>query len=573
MASTATTTASDGPRAHHDPLGERVLISAMAVNPLVVMDRSQLVAAAARVLIRGLLEPERLGRRVAGLGKDLWEIAVGRSQRAPDAGDRRFADPAFRDHAFYRRVMQAYLAWRQALHQLVDDVELDPKSRERGRFALTLLTEALAPTNTLVGNPAALKRAFETGGASLWSGLRHFWTDLTEHGGLPSQVDERPFLVGANLGATPGQVVFRNEVLELIQYRPATPAVRERPILMIPPQINKYYVLDLAPGRSLIEHTVQQGFQVFAVSWRNVTPAQREWGLGTYVQALKEASDAVRAITGSPRLNVGAACAGGITTAVFLGHLAALGDDRVASATFLVTVLDTAIPSLVGLFLSEKTIASSIRRSRKQGVLSGAALARAFSLLRPNDLVWNYWVNNYLLGADPPAFDVLYWNDDATNLPATLHAEFLALFVENALCKPGALEVLDTPIDLSQVRADVYGVGALGDHITPWEACFRTPQLFAGDKTFVASNSGHIQSIVSPPSNLKARYFTSDVSGLDPQTWLAGAEEHKGTWWTHWTRWLHARSGADRPAPVELGSVAHPPLMAAPGRYVHQSIR
>jgi polyhydroxyalkanoate synthase len=340
---------------------------------------------------------------------------------------------------------------------------------------------------------------------------------------------------------------------------------------MVPPQINKYYALDLAPGRSLIEHTVQQGFQVFAVSWRNATPAQREWGLATYVQALRDATDVMRDITGSPRLNVCAACAGGITTAVFLGHLAALGDERVASATFLVTVLDNSIPTLAGLFVSEKTVASTIRRSRRNGVLSGAEMLRAFSLLRPNDLVWNYWVNNYLLGARPPAFDILFWNNDATNLPATLHAEFLAIFLGNTLCRPGGLEVLDTPIDLSRVRAEVYAVGALTDHITPWEACYRTPALFGGDKTFVASNSGHIQSIVSPPTNPKARHFTSDATGLDPEHWLAGAREHAGSWWTHWTLWLHARSGTERSAPGHPGSHAHPPIMAAPGRYVMQA--
>src|SRR5262249_11114340 len=321
--------------------------------------------------------------------------------------------------------------------------------------------------------PAARRRAGGTSGASLWSGLRHLAADAVHNGGLPSQVDRRPFRVGANLAVTPGQVVFRNDVLELLQYRPTTPTVRERPLVFIPPQINKYYILDLAPGRSLIAYAVAQGFQTFAVSWRNVTPAQREWGLGAYVAALRDATDAAREIAGSPRLNVIAACAGGITTATLLGHLAALGDERVSAATFLVTVLDTSVPSAVGTIVSEKPVAAAIRRSGKRGVLRGADLARAFALLRPNDLIWSYWVGNYLLGGEPPAFDILYWNDDATNLPAALHAEFLALFVDNSLCKPG-IEVCGTPIDLGRVAADVYAVGALTDHITPWEACYRT---------------------------------------------------------------------------------------------------
>jgi len=553
-----------------EPLAERVLITAMAMNPLVSLDPSQLLAAAGRVAVGALLEPRTLGRTMASLAGEVADIARGRSTRAPEAGDKRWSDPAFRDNPIYHAMMQAYLAWRAAIHRLVDEVELDGKSRERGRFALTLLTEALAPTNTLAGNPAAIKRAFDTAAQSLVSGARHFTADLKENGGLPSQVDRRPFRVGENLAVTPGQVVFRSKVLELLQYQPATPQVYEWPLLVIPPQINKYYILDLAPSRSLIEFAVQQGFQVFAVSWRNVTPAQREWDLGSYVQALKDASDAVCEITGSKRLNLIAACAGGITTAVFMGHLAALGDERIASGTFMVTVLDTSVPSAVGTLVSEKTVASSLRRSRKRGVLSGGELARAFAFLRPNDLVWNYWVNNYLLGADPPAFDILYWNNDSTNLPAALHADFLALHLENSLCTPGRLEVLETKIDLGRVNADVYAVGALTDHITPWDACYRTPLLFGGNKIFVASSSGHIQALVNPPTNSKARYFTNDTLVADPKEWIAAAEEKHGTWWTHWAEWLRARSGHERDAPRELGSAAHSPLMRAPGRYVNQ---
>jgi polyhydroxyalkanoate synthase len=550
---------------------ERVLMSAMAMNPLVAMDHSQILAAGGRVLARALAQPQILGARVGALVRELGEIVAGTSQRAPDAADRRFADSTFAEHPLYRRLMQCYLAWRHALLALVDEVRLDARSRDRGRFAVTLLTEALAPTNTLLGNPAAMKRAFETGGASLWSGLRHLADDLRHHGGMPSQVDRRAFRVGENLARSPGQVVFRSDALELIQYQPATARVHELPLLFVPPQINKYYVLDLAPGRSMVEHMVQQGFQVFAVSWRNVTPSAREWNLGTYVRALAEATDVAREISGSPRLNVASACAGGITTAVLLGYLAALGDERIGAATFMVTVLDTAISSLLGMLVTEKTVASSIRRSAQKGVLAGSDLARAFTLLRPNDLLWSYWVNNYLLGANPPAFDVLYWNNDPTNLPAALHADFVALFLENSLCTPGQLRVLDTDIDLGRVTASVYAVGALADHITPWEACYRTPQLFGGERTFIASSGGHIQALVNPPSNTKGRFFVGETPGPDARAWLAGATEQKGSWWSHWVEWLRARSGPERAAPPVLGSGKHPPIMPAPGRYVHQS--
>jgi polyhydroxyalkanoate synthase len=549
---------------------ERSMISAMAVNALVSMDRSQILASAARLAARAAMDPALLARRGLGLAREIVEIVVGRSDRVPEAGDRRFVDPAFERHPGYRRLMQGYLAIRAALLALVEDVELDRKSRDRARFAVTLLTEALSPTNTLLGNPAALKRAFDTAGVSLAVGLKNLVTDYVENDGMPSQVDRRPFKVGENLAVTPGQVVFRNEVLELIQYAAQTPEVFERPFLFIPPQVNKYYVFDLAPGRSFLEFAVKSGFTTFTVSWRNPTPAQRDWGLGTYVTALIEASDAIREITGSEKINVMGACAGGITTAVFLAYLAERGEDRFTSASFPVTMIDMGDPGMIGIFTSEATIASSLRRSAEKGILSGSDLARVFAWLRPNDLVWNYWVNNYLMGDNPPTFDILYWNNDPTNLPATLHAEFLDVFLKNSLTQPGAVRVLDRPIDLKKVTCDVYAIGATTDHLTPWDACYRTPKLLGGKATFVASNSGHIQALVNPPGNLKARYFTNpDLSGTAAE-WLEGAKEQKGSWWTHWAEWLGKRSGAKRQAPAEQGDAKHRPIVAAPGRYVHQ---
>ena len=496
------------------------------------------------------MDPGLLARRGLGLARELVEIVIGRSERRPEPGDKRFGDPAFDRHPGYRRVMQSYLAIRAALHTLVDQVDLDPKSRDRARFALSLLTEALAPTNTFLGNPAAIKRAFDTAGVSLAAGLKNLVADYVENNGMPSQVDRRPFKVGENLAVTPGQVVFRNEVLELIQYAPSTPEVYERPFLFIPPQVNKYYVFDIGPGRSFMEFAVKGGFTTFAVSWRNPTPAQRDWGLGSYVTALIEASDAVAEITGAEKINVMGACAGGITTAVFLAHLAARGDDRFSSATFPVTMIDMGDPGMIGIFTSEASIASSVRRSAEKGILSGSDLSRVFAWLRPNDLVWNYWVNNYLMGDTPPAFDILYWNNDSTNLPATLHAEFLDIFLKNSLTQPGAVTVLDTPIDLKKVTCDVYAIGALTDHLTPWNACYRTPKLMGGKATFVASNSGHIQALVNPPGNLKARFLTNPDLSAGATEWLEGAKEQKGSWWTHWADWLtSARQGSDRPRP------------------------
>jgi polyhydroxyalkanoate synthase subunit PhaC len=556
--------------AAHDDAPESKMITAMAVNVLVSMDRTQILAAAARRLGRAATDPSLVARRTFDLARDVVEIVLGRSEIAPEPGDKRFGDPAFKTHPLYHRLMQAYLAGRSTLQKVVDEVDLDPKSRDRARFAISLVTEALAPTNSLLGNPAAIKRAFDTGGASLVAGLRNLVRDYVENDGMPAQVDRRPFKVGENIAVTPGQVVFRNPVLELIQYAPATAEVHERPILFVPPQVNKYYVFDIAPGRSLLEFLAKSGFTTFTVSWRNPTPAQRDWSLDTYVDALIEASDAVREITGSNELNVMGACAGGITTSIFLAHLAAKGDERISSAAFPVTMIDMAEPGAIGIFTSEKTLASSIRRSAEKGILSGSDMSRVFAWLRPNDLVWNYWVNNYLMGDPPPAFDILYWNNDSTNLPAALHAEFLDIFLKNSLTRAGEITVLDTPIDLKNVTCDVYAIGATTDHLTPWDACYRTPKLFGGKATFVASNSGHIQALVNPPGNLKARYLVNpDLSG-SAEEWLEGAKEQKGSWWTHYVEWLARRSGGKRPAPTALGSVAHPPILAAPGRYVHQ---
>jgi len=545
-------------------------VYAINLSPLASMDQAHLLAAAGRVAARAIARPRPLLRRAGRLARELSGIALGRSIRAPASNDRRFADIAFRENALYRRTMQAYLAFADALVGLPSELALDAKSQERGRLAISLVADALAPTNTLIGNPAAVKRAFETGGMSLARGVRNLARDVVDNGGMPAQIARAAFRVGENLAVTPGEVVLRTEVLELLQYSPRTDAVYERPLLIVPPQINKYYVLDLAPGRSLVEYAVSKGFTVFVVSWRNPTPAQRDWGMDTYVGALCEVVDAVCAITDGERLNVLGACAGGITTAVLLGHLAARGDDRVAAATFPVTVLDTSAASPFSVHVTEKTIASALARSQRKGVLTGREMSRAFAWLRPNDLVWNYWVNNYLLGLPPPSFDILFWNNDVTNLPAALHAEFLELLLKNSLCHPGALNALGTPVDLTKVQAEVYAVGALTDHITPWQACYRTPRLFGGARTFVESSSGHIQALVNPPGNERAAFLTSDTYEADEAVWLKVARKYQGSWWDHWATWLSARSGGQRRARETLGNAAYPPLGSAPGRYVHQ---
>jgi polyhydroxyalkanoate synthase len=525
------------------------------------------------------------GRWLGGLGRrpiqtvgraaestlELGRIALGRSQLAPQKGDRRFADPAWSEHPGYRRTMQSYLLLSSTLQKLVEDADLDCKSEQQTQYMLQLLTDSVAPTNSLLGNPAAIKRAFDTAGVSLLRGVRNLVGDVRHNGGMPSMVDKRPFEVGRNIAVTPGAIVYRDEVIELIQYTPVTDTVQRRPLVMIPPQINKYYILDLAPQRSFIEYAVSQGVPFFAISWRNPTAAQRDWDLDTYAQACLSAVEAATEITGSDDCNLFGACAGGITMALLLGHLAAQRSSLVNSATFAVTIMDTETPSMVGMFASPASIASSIERSRKKGYLDGAEMARIFAWLRPNDLIWNYWVNNYLMGNDPPAFDILYWNADNTRLPAGLHAEFLELFEGNPMKEAGAITVLDTPVDLKAVQTPAYVLGGITDHIVPWASAYGARRLLGGPTEFVLSSSGHIQSLVNPPGNPKASYRIEGPDTPDPQKWLSGAAEVKGSWWEHWARWIGEQSGGRVPATARLGSDRHPPLGAAPGTYVHQS--
>jgi polyhydroxyalkanoate synthase len=462
------------------------------------------------------------------------------------------------------------MTWQQSLGAFIDDADLDKKDADRARFVLGLFTDTVAPSNTLLGNPAAMKQMYETGGASLVKGLTHMLEDLANNGGLPSQVNMKAFQVGKDLALSPGAVVFKNEVLELIQYQPTTPQVYGRPLLLVPPQVNKFYVMDLSPGKSIMRYLVANGQQVFAISWRNPTPEQREWGFETYDQAILEAIEAVRAITASLDVNVVGSCLGGMTLATLLGHLAARGDRSVNAVTFLVTVLDSNIESTMGLFATRETIAAAREASRVKGVLEGQEMARVFAWLRPNDLIWNYWVNNYLIGKDPAAFDVLFWNNDTTRLPARLHGELLDLYETNAFTHPGTLEVLGTPVDLSKVTSDAYIVAGITDHITPWQGCYANTQLLGGKVKFILSNSGHIQALLNPPGNPKASYFVNERYPVDPQQWQAGSQKRSGSWWEDWRDWLGQRSGEQTAAPAELGNAQYPPGTPAPGSYVFE---
>ena len=521
---------------------------------------------AASALLGALARTPGIVDRGASLAGGVAAAVLGRSTVTPHKGDRRFADPAWVSHPFYRRLGQAYLTVERAIGDAVEDADIDWSTRERARFAAGILASGLAPTNTLVGNPTALKHAFDTGGASLVRGGRNLLGDL-RHTRMPRQVDASPFTVGENVGATPGEVVWRNEVLELIQYTPTTPTVRTVPLLVVWSVINRHYILDLGKDRSFIEYAVGQGLQVFVTSWRNPTAEQADWDLDTYAQALLDATDAIREITGSEQVGTIGLCAGGQLLAAVMAHLQGNGDDRVAHAAFGVSQIDMSVPNVAALALHPALTGVTRVATEATGVVDGRAIAAVFSWLRPTELVWNQWVNNYLMGKDAPQYDILAWNNDTTRVPGALQRDLLRIAMDNLLVTPGGLSLLGTPVDLGAITADTYVVGAETDHLVPWQGAYRSTQLLGGDSTFVLSGGGHIQHLVNPPGNPKAHFRTGPVAE-QADAWLEGSSQQAGSWWPHWAEWAIARSGEERPAPKRLGSRRNKPIEPAPGRYV-----
>jgi len=518
-----------------------------------------------------LAQPRSVARETRRLAGDTLRILAGKSDRGPAKGDRRFADPAWAQNPAFRRLGQEYLSLCESVGHLVDDLDHSQRSwqdAERARFVANIVMSAAAPTNFMLSNPAALKRAFDTGGLSMARGARQWWRDVRENGGMPSQTDRSAFEVGTDLAMTTGAVVDRDELAEVIQYTPATATVRRQPVLIIPPPIGRYYFLDLRPGRSFVEYAVSRGLQVFIISWRNPDPGLGGLGMDAYAARIRSAIDVVGEICDTPELSTIGFCAGGILMSTVLNHLAATDAGRVRAASFAVTLLDFDSRAALGAFSAPRLLELARKRSSRAGVITGRQLGNVFSWMRPDDLVFNYWVSNYLMGDPPPAFDILAWNADSTNLPARLHAEFLDIFKHNTLCQPGAVQVLGTGVDLSRITVPTFVTGAITDHLTPWKGCYRTTELVGGPSTFVLSNAGHIASLVNPPGNPKATYYINGEPGAGPDTWFKSAVKQPGTWWEVWADWTAERSGAEVPAPGSVGSGAHPPLEPAPGGYV-----
>jgi polyhydroxyalkanoate synthase subunit PhaC len=484
-----------------------------------------------------------------------------------DPADKRFADPAWDENPGYFALRQCYLAARRLGDDLLAAGRGRPRADQKARLAAAFAFDALAPTNSLATNPAALKRAYETGGASVLAGARNFAGDVARNGGRPRQVDTAPFELGRNLAATPGKIVFRNDLMELIQYAPQTRRVRSVPLLASPPWINKYYVMDLAPGRSFIEWAVAHRHTVFAISYRNPDAAMAGVTLDDYlIHGPKKALDVIGDITGSGTVDVAGLCLGGALTAMLAAYLTKNADDRIGSITLLNTLLDYAEPGVLGAFCDEKTVGRLEREMARTGVMDGSTMAMTFDVLRANDLIFNYVVSNWLMGQSPPAFDILAWNADSTRLPAAMHSFYLrSLYGRNELAL-GELELAGTLLSLADVKNDTYIVGAVNDHIVPWTSSYRATRLLGGRVRYVLSSGGHVAGIVNPPGP-KAWHQVGEHYPQDPERWREAAAKRSGSWWEDWAAWAGARAGHLVPPPP-MGSERHPLLGDAPGDYV-----
>jgi len=506
--------------------------------------------------------------------RKLWHaLATGEAAEPaarPEAGDRRFAAKEWRDNPYYNYLKQSYLLAGEYLAQLVESADLGGQAKERLRFTVKQWVDAMSPANFAATNPEVLRQVQESRGDSLTRGLANLLADAGK--GRISQTDEGAFEVGRNLAVTPGQVVHENELMQLIQYAPATAQVAKRPLVMVPPCINKFYILDLQPENSFVRYAVEQGHTVFMVSWRNVGPEQGRYGWDDYLemgvlQALRTARDIARA----DRVNALGFCVGGTLLGAALAVLAANGEDLVESVTYLTTMLDFSETGQIGLFVDEASVAQREATLGRGGILPGVELATVFSSLRANDLIWPYVVGNYLMGGKPAAFDLLYWNADSTNLPGPMYCYYLRnTYLENKLRVPGALTNLGVPVDLGRVDRPSFIVATREDHIVPWRSAYRSLALLGGKKTFVLGASGHVAGVINPAAKSRRSYWAGEPYPLDPEAWLQSAAERAGSWWTQWAAWLGRYGGGKRKAPRKLGNVRYKAIEPAPGRYVKQ---
>jgi polyhydroxyalkanoate synthase len=486
---------------------------------------------------------------------------------ATPAVDRRFAADPWRQDPRFDGIARAYLSQSELLRQTLDTAPLDERSKAQWGFVLRQVVDALSPANCLATNPEALQAALDSGGASLVEGTRLFMEDFAK--GRVSMTDDTAFEVGRNVATSPGSVVFENDLIQLIQYTPSTAHVHERPLLVVPPCINKFYILDLQPDNSFVGHAVSQGHTVFLVSWRNAGPEQGGLGWDDYLeQGVMQAVDVALAISGADRVNTLGFCVGGTLLASALSVMAARGDDKVASLTLLTTMLDFSDTGEIGLLVDEQSAAAREATIGQSGLLKGSELAQVFAALRANDLIWPYVVSGYLKGKAPPAFDLLFWNGDDTNLPGPMFCWYLRnTYLENKLREPGATVQCGVPVDLGAVEVPAFLYASREDHIVPWQTAYKSTELLGGDLTFVLGASGHIAGVINPPAKKKRNYWVGKIEP-DAGLWLEHARSEPGSWWPVWAGWLEQHAGALVPAPKSAGNRKFPVIEPAPGRYV-----
>lgn len=538
-----------------------------------VLGYTAVAPAAARFWAHLACRPDKLFLRGTILATELAAIARANSSRAPGADDQRFADIAWRQNPVLRGSVQVYLVWAEQIGGLLSDAQLDWRDEELMRLVFTNLVELFAPSNNPLLNPLAWRAVIDTAGLSAVAGLNAFAADMLSVPRLPRSVEPNTYVLGETIAATAGTVVLRTDILELIQYSPQSPRVHTVPLLVVPPTINKYYLVDLAPGRSMIEYLVQRGQQVYAISWRNPGAAQRDWGVSAYCAAIIEALDAVQVIAGTPNAHVLALCSGGILAAMTAAQLAAIGQgDRIAGLALAVTVLDQRHGGILPALLASRAMRAVIPTLADRGCLDGSNLTEFFAWLRPRDMIWRYWVNNYLQGKPPKAFETLFWNQDSIRLTAGLLRDMVVLMSNNSLTSRGDVDILDTPIDLGTITADVYAVGAITDHLCPWPATYHSARMFTGtDVRYVLSAGGHVTSLINSPGNATSSYRCGPPARDAPDDWLHDAEEIPGSWWPDYAEWLAVRSGPDTAAPAAPGGPDYRPICPAPGAYARQS--
>ena len=575
-----------------DPLllASEETLNANPLHEVIPVDWAEIVRALRTIWLHQLSRPEATITAAAEFNLKLIQSTVdtwtefaqrwyGMAPSSADAAggepasgkDKRFAAPEWQNNPVYRTLKEFYLlASDWLLHQPDGFDDITAAERQRLNFHLRQFVDAVSPTLMPLSNPLAMHRVVETGGASIADGIRNLMHDIEE--GRLSMVDTEAFAPGRNLALSPGKVVYRNKLIELIQYEPKTAKVHEVPLLIFPPWINKFYIMDLQPKNSMVRYLVEQGFTVFMASWKNPDASMEETTIEDYVElGPLAASDVVRKITRSPTVNVMGYCIGGTLLAMTLALLAAKGDKRFNTATFMVSLQDFEKVGDTALFLGEDSIDFIEKQMLERGYLDSRQMSDMFNLLRSNDLIWSNVVNNYILGQKPPAFDLLYWNNDGTRMARTAHSWYLHnTYIENNLIRPGKIQLMGEALDLRRITLDVYAVGAEKDHIVPWESAWRLTQLTGGTVRFILASSGHIAGIINPPGSKNAAYWTlkeATAAATTAQEWRAYAERYDGSWWGDWSVWLGARAGAMAQPPA-LGSAAHPPLCDAPGTYV-----